>query len=596
MSKVADIFARLGLKVDKAEFQQGTGAIDRLATGAQTQGQRVGRALAGIQSKIVGLAAGFGVAMAARDAFGFQQGLEDLDIASRGSVGSLESVRSKILEVSNATGVAKDVILAGTANFVALTGDGKAAAEAMETFAKVTSATGSEMSDVTGASAALIQNLGIMPAQFEKAFSVLISSGKAGAIELKEMSSLFASLTPAASKFAGGAGVAGLAKISAALQLSRQGAGSAAEAATQLEALMGAVSGTAAKRLRKEGVEVFNKDGTLKEFDAIVDAIQAKGFRRDKLIEIFGRKEAVAAFESLTKVEGAWKGLTDQSMEANDLAEDYAKRQAMASVKLTKAWNKFKNAMTKVFGVIVKAIAPVAEHISDLVEDIYRAFTGMGTFGQLLVGTAVAAAAAWSFALLPFILLAAGIAAIALVLEDLWVAFRGGRSVFKDIYVSAKHWIGDMIQGVVDDSIDALRRKFDFIPGVAIDLAAEKANRQQNYAIDRANRSGGAIERFNKRRLATSDALKATDFGDATVDEVLSTLTQEYNRARLENDSGKAAGVQTFARERGLGARLEATINITGVAGLEETARVVEQVIDSKTREMDAASGATSAW
>jgi hypothetical protein len=192
--------------------------------------------------------------------------------------------------------------------------------------------------------------------------------------------------------------------------------------------------------------------------------------------------------------------------------------------------------------------------------------------------------------------MAAGIAAIALVLEDLWVAFRGGRSVFKDLYVSAKHWIGDMIQGVVDDSIDALRRKFDFIPGVAIDLAAEKANRQQNYAIDRANRSGGAIERFNKRRLATSDALKATDFGDATVDEVLSTLTQEYNRARLENDSGKAAGVQTFARERGLGARLEATINITGVAGLEETARVVEQVIDSKTREMDAASGATSAW
>ena len=590
MSKVADIFARLGLHVDKAEFQKGRAELGRFAQGAETSGQRVGQALAGIQKRIVGLALGVGAAMQVRDAFAFQQGLENLDIASRGSVGALEDVRSKILAVSDATGVAKDVILAGTANFVALTGDGKAASAAMETFARVTAATGSEMSDVTGASAALIQNLGIMPDQFEKAFSVLISSGKAGAIELKEMSSLFAALTPAASKFAGGAGVGGLAKISAALQLSRQGAGSAAEAATQLEALLGAVSGTAAKRLKKEGVEVFNKDGTLKEFDAIVDAIQQKDFRRDKLIEIFGRKEAVAAFESLTKVEGAWKGLTDQSLQANDLAEDYAKRQATASFKITKAWNKFKNAMTKVFTVVVKGAAFLIEHLRIIAWSLGVATVALIAWKAAAIGAAIASAASGALAILPWILLAAIFVALAFALEDLYNSFANGEGFFKQLYDAASKWLGDRLKSVILSTLELMEK----IPGFG--RLAEARRKAE------ANNARFAASENNPRRVDPKEAQLAADvlaqedksgaLNDLTVSEVITRRIAAYNVAVRKGDFTEAAGISGHLDATGVGSVFNTVVNVTDAnASADDIKRAVDEALDSSARKVEAAAG-----
>ena len=86
------------------------------------------------------------------------------------------------------------------------------------------------MDDVATTGAALSQSLKIDPADFEKAFSILNSQGKAGAIELKDLAGEMASLAPQWQR-AGSSGVEGMTNMGAALQIVRRNFGSASEAA-----------------------------------------------------------------------------------------------------------------------------------------------------------------------------------------------------------------------------------------------------------------------------------------------------------------------------------------------------------------------------
>lgn len=287
-------------------------------------------------------AAGAAAGVAYKDAINFDEALTRLDIASRGAMGSLAQVRSRILGVSEVTGVAKESLLEGANSFVALTGDGKAATEAMQTFARVQKATGADMGDIASSAAAMNQQMGISAPQFEKAFSILVKGGKEGAVELKDMAGLMASLSAQFSKFSGSQGTSGLASLGAAFQITRQGFGSASEAATGLEALMGSLVQKAGD-LKKKGVRVFEADGkTLKSLDGIVNALANKGLNQTKLFDLLGRKEAVAAFNQLTKNRQAWGNLADATMNANDVAEDYDKFNQSSAAQLQKSWNDLK--------------------------------------------------------------------------------------------------------------------------------------------------------------------------------------------------------------------------------------------------------------
>ncbi len=292
-----------------------------------------------------------------KDALSFSDQLDKLSIASQGAMGSTKAVREQILNLSRETGVAKEQLLQGAGAFIALTGDGKAATKAMEIFAKVSVATGASMEDISGAAAAMFQNLAIKPEEFEKAFSILIRGGKMGAVELKDMAGLLAELAPLAEQFRGGSGTAGLASLGAAFQLTRQGAGSASQAATQLEALMGALVQNAGK-FGKAGIKVFDertvngkKVKELRSLEEIVFEIANSKLARDPelLVKALGRKEAYSAFLQLTKVKGAWGKLADETMKANDLGTDFSKRQQNDAVRVAKAWNDVKVTLAEMF-------------------------------------------------------------------------------------------------------------------------------------------------------------------------------------------------------------------------------------------------------
>jgi hypothetical protein len=552
--KVADLFARLRLVPDGKSFKAG----DQLIKGIKAE-----------LTQLAGLAA---VVASVRSSFNFSEQLTDLDIASQGAMGSIGEVRDQILGVSDATGVAREELLAGAQAFVALTGDGEAASDSLLTFARVAKASKAQMADIAGVAARLQQNMGIDPSQFERSFSILIASGKAGAIELKEMASLFGTLTPAAEKFAGGRGIEGLAKLSAAMQLVMQGAGSPAQAATMMESLMGSLSGAAASRLKDEGISVFNRDGSLRELDAIVADIKKKDFRRDKLIEIFGRKEAVGAFEQLTKVEGAWQGLIDTTMTADDVASDYAKRQQSDTAKIARAWNKFRNTIERVTVYIVKALAWLTDNMALVTLAVTALAAAMLILKAASIAAAIASAAAWIIALAPFVLLAAAIAAVILIVEDLYVAFKGGDSVFRDLYLAAKKWIDERLGEIIDDAKDKLIDFLD-VGGVFGVKDARKRARESEQFRDAAEadleRQEERLERLGQRAEEQLQASAASRAGWTPEERRLYDEELAQREVETAMRSLTPFGFTRSSDSQSTNNNMNATINVTVPPGAD---------------------------
>ncbi len=332
----------------------------------------------------------------------FESALTRLKISSRGAIGGLDAYRKRVFQISQATGVAREEVLAGATGYVQLTGDAKTASESMELFAKIAKGTGSNMEDIAASAAALRQNLGIDPKDFEAGFSQLIKGGKEGSVELKDMAQLLASLAPQMARFKGGSGLGGLAELSSGLQLVRQGFGNASEAATGLESLFGAIVQHSGD-LERAGVKVFDKDAktgvkTLRNFQQIIEAISKSKLAKDPaaLQTAFGRKEALRAYEQLVKVPGAWEAAAKSSMGAKDVAEDFGTYAESTAGKLEAAWNSVKNLIAEAFTperlqAFVEGASDLLRVAGALVEafgDLAGFIAGVSTDPQTMVGRA----------------------------------------------------------------------------------------------------------------------------------------------------------------------------------------------------------------
>lgn len=345
----------LGKGLTLGGLKAGKGVMNMLG-GKGTMGKMMG----GLKTA-VGLGGIGGAAMLvgneAAKTFRFEQALTRLGIASMGSIKNLDTLRSKIFDLSNATGVGREDILRGATAYVTLTGDASTATKSMELFAKISKGTGADIEDVARSAAALKQNLKIDPHQFEQAFSILIRGGKLGAIELRDMAQYMASLAPRFENFAGGGGVEGLSKLGAAFQLTRQGFGDAGEAATGMESLMGAITQHAGKIEKQLGVKVYNRlKGNklqLKGFQEIVEAIgKSKAFERGdwtKIQHTLGRKEAIQTLRMLLKVPGAWDEIAKGAMNAKDVSEDFEEYQRSQAGRIEESLNRVKNALAETF-------------------------------------------------------------------------------------------------------------------------------------------------------------------------------------------------------------------------------------------------------
>jgi TP901 family phage tail tape measure protein len=357
-----------------------TGSLDSSLNATRTKLRRwagsvatdMSRALRGAFAGLTDIA-GFGgiagFAAATKGVIDFEKRLVRLQVASRSTAKDMIQFKQSIFDVAKTKGVDPEELLGGIEKYVALTGNIGDARVAMDGFAKVAAATGSNFGDITTTAAALSQNMGIAAKEMEHAFDIMLVQGKSGAVELKDLAQITAGLTPQFATF-GTKGTAGLAEMGAMLQVIRTGFGSSSEAATGMESLMTGLA-KHAKDLRGIGVEVFdpkNKNQMRDLADISFDLIAKTKGNPELLIKLLGRAEGVRALLPLMRVgRGELQKMIDEGMKANELNKDFATVMKTPAMQLQNAASSIKEILSKAIVPHLPAIVSAFEKLGKLI-------------------------------------------------------------------------------------------------------------------------------------------------------------------------------------------------------------------------------------
>jgi TP901 family phage tail tape measure protein len=322
-----------------------------------------------------------GVVQAGKDAMDFEKNLIRMQIASNGSAATTARLRTEIRAISRDTSIAASDVLAGAQAYVGFTGDAAGASAAAKLFADVSVATGTSVTDVAQAMSALKTSMGITAEQGEAAFSALIVQGKGGAVEIKDMAGELAALAPQFAQFKGGKSLGGLREMGAGFQTIMKNAGTASEAATKFRALMSSLADPrTVKGLKDVGVNVFGKDGKMREASAIFADIAKNTKLADpqKLAKIFGREEARSAVLAIREHIGSYNELRSVAEDTGAVQRDKMTFLESDVGKVDKAINGLKVSLAEAFtperiAALVSALAGAADILAKIVGYAERA-------------------------------------------------------------------------------------------------------------------------------------------------------------------------------------------------------------------------------
>jgi TP901 family phage tail tape measure protein len=344
---------------------------------------------------IGGFAGVVGIAAAANDIMSFEKGLTRLGIQARRNAGDMAKLRAQIYQLGSSTGADPDKILGGVTKFVELTGDIDTATNSMALWTRVAQGSGSSMEDIASTAAALSKNMGIGADQAERAFNVMLSQGKTGAVELRDLSTLAAGLTPQFATF-GTKGVAGLAEMGALLQDIRPGFGSAEEAATGLSSLMEAIP-KKAKFLKHAGVNPFTVDANgvkhLRDLkDIAFELLDKTKGDPQKLEHILGRAEAYRAILALQQAgKKNVEDLIQSGLTSNEVQADFARYTETAAGKMDKLRAQLKETFSKTLAGNLDHIVDLMKMLTKLLDVILsHPELSLAAFGALKFGPGLA--------------------------------------------------------------------------------------------------------------------------------------------------------------------------------------------------------------
>lgn len=154
------------------------------------------------------------------------------------------------------TGLGQSTLLAGLETYVGKGLDLERALAALPATGRAAKATGAQFDEMAAAGFAAMDNLKVAPEELRKAFDIMAASGKEGSFELKDMARAFPELTASAQAL-GMKGTAGVASLSAALQIAMKAAGSADQAANNTSNFMGKLtSPDAVEKFADFGVDI----------------------------------------------------------------------------------------------------------------------------------------------------------------------------------------------------------------------------------------------------------------------------------------------------------------------------------------------------
>lgn len=252
---------------------------------------------AGLTATGGALAYKLGITEAIPEALALEHQLRELGNVGQLSAEQLKEMDERLGSISRHTNQFRSEIAEGLNVLVASGIAPEKALDYMNVIGRTATAAQAEIVDISKTAFAVTDNLKVNVDDLAKTMDILAQAGKEGRFELKDMSAAFPSLTAGASML-GMRGVPAVSQLGAALQVAMKGAGSAAEAATNFESFLQAITSPMAVNRFKElyGVDLpqFLNDAISQSKDPIEEIVvlinQLTGGDVFKVSEIFRNK------------------------------------------------------------------------------------------------------------------------------------------------------------------------------------------------------------------------------------------------------------------------------------------------------------------
>jgi TP901 family phage tail tape measure protein len=351
---------------------------------------------------------------------------------------------------------------------------------------RVATASGASANDLAESVLSLVNNLRLGAGQVEQALAAMVQAGREGQFELRDMAREFPSLTAAAAGL-GMTGPQAVYSLAAALQVARQGAGTASEAATNLAGILREMaSPTAVRAFAEMGVDLpaMMADAARRGINPLEALVQKV---RDltsgdifRVGELFQNSAALGFLRPMIMETQRYMDVRDRAAATSPDLLLQGQADAMRGLdaalrRLSVAWDEFitrlgqaaEGPLTIVAGLLLDMLRIFSEWDAaypGLLDNIALFGTGLtaaavavGGLG-LVIGPLMAGLAAL---VSPIGLVVAGLAALAaaiLAIHQNWDGIQGGFTAFTD-------WISGWVSGPVTAVVAAIRGPFDALTG-----------------------------------------------------------------------------------------------------------------------------------
>lgn len=244
------------------------GALDGIANTARKIGL-VGAAVAGIS--FLG---------PMQEAAAFQQQLIDIagtsNLTGQAAFAFVNQSKAKFEQLALDVGQLSDTVARGAGQMIAAGVDNGLVDRSIGSISRAATAANAEMNDMASVATSLLTTLKLPAEQLDDAMGALVTAGKLGSFELKDMSRYFPTLTGQMAKF-GVTGREAINFLGAALQIARKGTSDPAEAANNLKNFLSKVlAPTTIKNFGKMGVDIQGvmQDAVTKGINPIEAVVQ----------------------------------------------------------------------------------------------------------------------------------------------------------------------------------------------------------------------------------------------------------------------------------------------------------------------------------
>lgn len=374
-----------------AALRQGLGYIKGFA-------EQVGKTGAGLlKSTALGFIHGVGMSVANRGldlmidqgkaVIDFQKELTRLGIDLNKQPAEMQAIGQGIREISSATGLGADKVLAAGRDYADLAGLQAFTMERMSLIARSAQASGSDVKDMAALMFTLTENMKVPDNQLEDTIGGLINQAKFGSIHFRELAKELVALGSVYSQF-GVTGREGAIQIGAQMQLARHGFASASEAATGILRIYRSLPQHASK-FAKSGVDIWlpGSKTNMRPFEDIIHQIQKSklSLNRELLIKSFGRTEGERFYQVLTALTDQYNQMKEAGQANGVVQKDLATYTESAAGRIDVATERIKNGFAEaltperidqIVGGIEQIVAAMPK-IVGAISDVMDAFSGM---------------------------------------------------------------------------------------------------------------------------------------------------------------------------------------------------------------------------